>query len=499
MAFGTKKDAASAAKGVPFFKSRKFKYGSVSTGLTIAFIAVVIIINVIFSLLADHFSWKLDMTSYNLYSISDTSRETVNALTKENKIDITVVYNEEDFPQQLTETIKRFAALSSNVNYKFVDPVVNPSILTSFGEEFTITEGSAIIENGNRRRVITPDNMLEQNEETGAITYKMEEALVSALLYVTKDEIPKTYFITGHGEAGYEALMGLIANNGADAEEVQLNQLEKFDDLARVMVICGPMRDYSEKEIRQLQEFISNDYNYERDIFYFANPEAPAMPNLEAFLADWEIKVEKNIILESAGHSVSNDATSTATVPLYLLPSYTDSEVSGITIQPEYQSIVPNASAVSIIANDKDMTETVALMTTSEESYAKSLESINDGYGKTKGDESGPFNVAVIATRYRYNQSNVAIESHIFAAGSVDMLNKDYVSYSGNGDFLLDVYQMMVGEYDTGMQESSKTSNSPYLMLNTQTQTIWSIIFILVIPVIFLIIGAIVYIRRRFL
>ena len=498
MAFGKKKENIPAEQGVPFFKTRKFKYGSISTGLTIVFVAVVIIINVIFSLLTDTYSWKLDMTSYNLYSISASTRQIVNSLTRDQKIELTVMYNEEEYPEQFRETVKRFANLSDNVSYTFVDPDVNPAALTAYGAEYSIQEGAIVVKNGDRVRVIAFNDMYESNSSTGSVTYKIEDCLASAVLYVTKEEIPLVYFITGHGEEGYDSFMNLIANNGADVEEVKLSQLSQFDPLARVMVICGPMMDYSETEIRQLQEFLANDYNYERDIFFFSNPEAPALPNLDGFLADWGFQLENNIVLESDNYSAATYATSSDSVPLYLIPSYTEEEVSGVKITADYLSVVPNARSITLLFESSGITETTALMTTSEESYAKSSSNINAGYKKADGDPQGPFTVAAVATRYKY-ANNVAVESHLFVAGSVDMLGANYMNYNGNSNFLYRVYQMMADENESEIVGASKEARSTSMTLDTATVRNASIVFIAVIPAIFLIIGLVVYIRRRYL
>lgn len=481
-----------------FFKSRKFKYGSVATGLTVAFVAVVIIVNIIFSLLADAYSWKLDMTSYDLYSISDSTKQIVNSLTKKDQIKLTIMYNEENYPEVFRETVKRFANLSENVEYTYVDPDVNPNALTAFGSEYSITEGAIVVENGERIRVINFNDMYEQDSENYTVTYKVEESLASALLHVTKEQIPLVYFVTGHGEGGYDAFKSLIANNGADVQEVKLSQLSSFDDMARVMVIAGPAIDYSEAEIRILQEFLTNDYNYERDLFFFADPESPKLPNLEAFLAEWGIGLGNNVVLESDKYSAATYASSTDSVPLYLIPSYTDKTVSEVTLAADYLSVVPNARSIELLFETSGITETAALMTTSEESYAKSFEAINAGYQQAEGDAKGPFTVAAAATRYKF-QNNVAVESHLFAAGSVDMLGEYYMNYNGNGAFLYNVYQMMVGENESEIVGASKVATSTSMTLDTATVRWGSILFIAVIPAIFLVIGLIVYIRRRYL
>ncbi|MBQ8600583.1 MAG: GldG family protein [Clostridia bacterium] len=485
------------AKNTNFFKSRKFKYGSVATGLTVAFVAVVIIINVIFSLLADTYSWKLDMTSYDLYSLSDSTRQVVNALSDDQQIKLTVMYSEEEYPDQFKETLKRFVNLSDNITIEYVDPDVNPQILTSFGAEFSIEEGAIVVENGDRKRVIAFSDMYEQDSSSYNVTYKTEECLTSAVLYVTKAEIPLVYFVTGHGESGYDSFMNLIANNGADVQEVKLSQLSTFDEMARVMVICGPTMDYSEAEIYQLQQFLANDYNYERDIFYFSNPEAPELPNLEGLLAEWGLALGHDLVMETDDYTASTYASSTDEVPRYLIPTYTEAEISGVPITTDYLSVVPSASSVELLFDAQDITETAALMTTSDESYAKSSDAINT-YEKVEGDREGPFNVAAIATRYRY-QDNVAIESHVFVAGSVEMLGATYMTYNGNSGFLFEVYKMMVGETENELVGTTKTAESTYMTMSTSAIRWGSIVFIVIIPAIFLVIGIIVYIRRRFL
>ena len=489
---------AKKAKGTPFYKSRKFKYGSVATGLTVAFVAVVIIVNVIFSLLADAYSWKLDMTSYDLYSISDSTKQIVNTLTEKDSIQLTIMYNEEEYPEQFRETVKRFANLSNRIEYTYVDPDVNPSALTAFGSEYSIDEGAVVVQNGKRTRVVSFADMYQQDTSTGNVTYKTEECLASALLYVTKEEVPLVYFVNGHGEAGYDSLMNLIANNGADVEEVKLSQLSHYDDMARVMVICAPSIDFSQGEIRRLQEFLSNDYQYERDLFFFSSPESPELPNLEAFLAEWGIQFNDNVVLESDEYSAASYATTPDAAPLYVIPTYAEAEVSGVTITADYLSVVPNARSIKLLFENSGITETTALMTTSEESYAKSFESINSGYTQGDDDAEGPFTVAAVSTRYKY-ENNVAVESHVFAAGSVEMLNSSYMDYNGNGAFLFSVYKMMVDENETEIVGASKTATSTAMTLSTAAVRNGSIIFIGVIPVIFLVIGLIVYIRRRYL
>ena len=48
-------------------------------------------------------------------------------------------------------------------------------------------------------------------------------------------------FLNGHGEEGYDSLMNMIANNGAEVEEINLmTDTSGFDPASKLMVICNP-------------------------------------------------------------------------------------------------------------------------------------------------------------------------------------------------------------------------------------------------------------------
>lgn len=500
MALLPKKETNEKVSIGSFFKSRKFKYGSVATALTAVFIAIVVIINVIFSLLTDAYAWELDLTDNDLYSISTQSKQIVNTLTKNQKIKFTVMYDESEYPSPFVDIIKRFAALSENIELTFIDTVANPTALTSFGEEYNIAEGAVVVQSDARLRVVNFEDMFSLDDTTGTVSsYNVEERLAAAILYVTQEDVPMTYFVYGHGESGYEAFKSLIANNGSDVEEVQINQLDAFDEMAKTMVICGPMRDYSETEIRKLQDFLANDYAYERNLFYFANPEAPKLPNLEAFLAEWEIELDHTLVLEDDDHNASTYASKPSEAPLYVIPSYVmPEEEDAVDLSADVLCVVPHTGGIRIVNDERNTVDTIALLTTSEGSYAKSTDAIISGYGKTKEDLEGPFTLAAVATKSNF-KDNVEQQSHVFVASSVAMLEQNYITYNGNGEYLFNIYQMMVDETELEVAGATKTVASSYMTLD-ETTTTWAYILILgVIPVLCLVIGAIVFIRRRFL
>ncbi|MBR5679434.1 MAG: hypothetical protein IKX19_02185, partial [Clostridia bacterium] len=66
-----------------FFNSRQFKYGSVATVFTVAFVAIVIIFNIIFTALANRYMWYIDMTEQQVYTLSEEAKEIMSDITED--------------------------------------------------------------------------------------------------------------------------------------------------------------------------------------------------------------------------------------------------------------------------------------------------------------------------------------------------------------------------------------------------------------------------------
>jgi ABC-type uncharacterized transport system involved in gliding motility auxiliary subunit len=97
--------------------------------------------------------------------------------------------------------------------------------------------------------------------------FKGEEQFTSAILSLVAPEVPKVYFVTGHGEAstataaggagdrGLSVLTQALKRDNMDTADVSLLSGEVPED-ADVIAIIGPTRAYTEPEITALGEFL---------------------------------------------------------------------------------------------------------------------------------------------------------------------------------------------------------------------------------------------------
>ncbi len=477
-----------------FFKTRGFKYGTVATVMTALVIAVVIAVNMVFSVLTDSYSWALDFTSTGMYDISDETKQVINSLDPSVEIEVTVFYDETNYPYYLSEPLKRFSNLSENIKIKYVDPEKNPSALTQYGNEYNVQAGAVVIRNGDRIRVFNVDDYFNVDNDTGALYIYIEERLAAGTLYVTRDNIPVVYFLTGHGEDGYQSLMNIIANNGADVKEINLlTDKEEFSENSKLMVICNPTRDYSIDEIRKISDFASNDNLFGRNIMYFSSTDSVNLPNIQSYLKSWGVQLNNDIVLDTAENTYRNYQNA-------LLPTFTQEEImnTGSKLSSVVTLLAPNSRSITRLFNDSSLYKTQSIFTTSDTSYARASDAINQDLERDPSDKSGPFDIGVLSMMYKYI-NNIQVQSYLFACGSVNMIETNTMSMSGNGEMFMQLYKLMMDEKDDTILAAQKASSSSAAAISSKQANTMMVVTVIVIPALFLILGLVIYIRRRFL
>lgn len=115
------------------------------------------------------------------------------------------------------------------------------------------------------------------------------DAMICAIVeYITKDIIPTSYYLTGHGERELEVENGAFAGLGFTA--CTLENGVPAD--AASIVINAPKTDISVTEKQALLDFLSIGGS----ITFVTSPENIAMPNLMAVLAEYGMSATEDIV-----------------------------------------------------------------------------------------------------------------------------------------------------------------------------------------------------------
>src|SRR5262249_31953797 len=157
-----------------FSGRRSTRLGANSAVLTIAAIAIIALLN----FLGYRHHKRIDVTSEQLYNISDQTRKVVSGLNKDVKI---IKFNQTNDPQ-LQDMMKEYREVSNHARHDRMDNEAKPDI----ARQYKVTsQGETVVTSGDRT---------ERPSGTD------EEALTSAIIKVTSDSVKKVYFVQGHGE-----------------------------------------------------------------------------------------------------------------------------------------------------------------------------------------------------------------------------------------------------------------------------------------------------------
>lgn len=206
-------------------KNKKLlKKGSYSLAFTVVILAIAVFLNLLIGELPSS-ATKIDVSENKLYSIGDETKNVASSLTE----DVTLYLLAEDGSEDATlnELLTRYADLSSHIKYEKKDPVLNPSFASSYTDE-DLASNSVIVVSDKRSKVIPYSDLYESS--VNYQTYSMETTafdgegqVTSAIAYVTTEDLPILYTLTGHEENDLDSSMqSAIEKENIEVQELNL-------------------------------------------------------------------------------------------------------------------------------------------------------------------------------------------------------------------------------------------------------------------------------------
>ena len=117
-------------------------------------------------------------------------------------------------------------------------------------------------------------------------------------------------------------------------------------------------------------------------------------------------------------------------------------------------------------------------------------------------DQSGPFNVMAVATKSA-TVNNKAVNSNVLVLGSNDFANGTIqstplttISRLSNSTIILNTFNKLVG-YNPGITVSAKNLTTTALSITSGQAVAIIVIFVFIVPIVTLIAGLVMWLRRR--
>ncbi len=518
---------------------KKLRHGAMSTVSTVIFVAAVVLVNIIATMLFKRYPLTLDLTKEGRYSISEQSEEYVRSIDT----DVTVkVFAKEDafiavndYTKQADEVLKRYAENNPHIKVEYVDIDSNPDIVSEYTDQ-SVKAYSIIVEslskdsNGTVMRdedgkelkrvrsvslldmVSFTDDFEQQvssygmsaedyvlnytgGDETTAFAIAVQnnliaastadQAFVSAIMGVTDPDPVVVSVLTGREEsADVEYLRKLLLANGYTVQDVNITSEEIPAD-TDLCIVPSPTVDYMEAEITKLDNFVSNDGNMGKNLLYIASYNQQATPNLDEFLEEYNLAVGTGLVCE-------NDKDHYYTQPFWTV-SDDISTTFAEDIGEDAKILLFGSRPIKLKAEGEvGKMKIEALISTTDNAYVAD-EKTGDAL------ENGKQVYAALCSRASFGDNGDTSYSNILLVGSQEMLSSEYLRFNqyANREYILSVLGGMTGKTSNGLVIEPKVITGNIFDITASQIRLLKIVFIGVIPVLTLGTGLVIWLRRK--
>ncbi len=427
---------------------------------------------------------KYDVSDQKLFTTGDQTAEIVKGLDEDITLYLIAQQGSED--ATLQELLDRYAGLSSHIKVETKDPVLYPNFVSQYTSE-NLSENSVLVVGQNRSKAVDYYDIYQYSMDYSTYSSSLssfdgEGQITSAIAYVTAEDMPVVYTLTGHDEAE----LSTTVTSSIEKENIELKSLsllteEAVPEDAKAVIIYGSISDISEDEKNKLEAYMEQGGQIVMLLGYTDKD----TPNLDSLLGDYGITLADGLVLEGdSQHHLPNH-------PYYLLPdiqssAYT-SDVSSRYVLLAFAQGMTEAADIS-----EDLTYE-SLLTTSAKSYSKTnLESEN--LDQEEGDIAGPFDLGAVVTKTIDEDT----EAKLIVFSSETLLDEqvDSMVSGGNSTLFLNVMSQLV-DHESTVSIEPKSMSTEYLTVPAGSAIFWGILTIILIPLLLLATGGIIWFGRR--
>jgi hypothetical protein len=500
------------------FNTKKLKYGGLSVLVTVIVVAVVVLINVAVDVLSDRTSLDIDLTSEQLYGITNQTEDYLKKITQPIEILVTAKESElsdstspyANYYKQAYEVMRKYTQANPLIKHRFVDVNLNPQELTRFATVYqgTIPAGSVVVSlldsagNPTRVRVLSIQADLF-NMDIDYTTYqqyikssKVEQVLTTAVMYIT-DVDPKHAYVmyTESAEAASSLnIQTMLHNNGYEADTWNPSE-EALPEDCDLLVVNNPLNDFDDATINILYNYLENNGNYGKNLVYLMNNAQRATPNINNFLKEWGLSPKQGSFVGELNTQNILSANST----LYFKMNIEENDYTHGISNPELPIATYAPVPIDLLFETQDNVTVVPLIHTDETAYLYT-EEFAAAYAEDPNTPpiQGEYYIAALANKFTFNDDHQMILSNIFVIGSSEMMDASFtnLTYYSNAEYFISTVNTMTGK-NAGIVVAPKVDDTGGFEVTAANFNTMVIVFMILIPLAVLLTGAVVLLRRR--
>lgn len=169
-----------------------------------------------------------------------------------------------------------------------------------------------------------------------------EGQIVSALNYVTNDDMPVLYTLIGHEETELGSnLKDFIEKANMEIKSLNLLTSENVPEDTDILLIAAPQKDLSKEEADKVIAYLENGGK----VFIFSSVNENELTNFESILRNYGLQRDKGLIIEGDNqHYIPKH-------PDYLIPDLSGSSDITSDLSGNTYVLTPDAQAIKKLDN----------------------------------------------------------------------------------------------------------------------------------------------------
>lgn len=446
---------------------RQAKYSSNTLVLSIAFIGILVVINVI----ANNNSVRWDFTEDKENTLTQETIDTIKSLPE--KVTALAFFTPRFPSNDASRMLESYKYNSQGkFDYQFVDPDVDP---VSAKDSNVTRDGTIVLKMAGRQ---------EQ------VTFSDEQEITSALIRLANPGNRALYFLTGHGEYDLNGssdkkisdLKTALESKNYTLNSLNLISTPKIPENALAIIIDRPLQPLTQNEVELIKSFVDGG----KSILLLMEPQpltnfGDANDPFDDYLTTaWGLSMNNDIIIDP-----NVDPPLAAVADFYGNHLITNKMQNIITIFPTARSLFTKSVSADVAYVD--------LIKTSQDSWGEtdfsSIEQNQISFDQSK-DLPGPITIAIAAENNK-NKSRVVI------IGDSDFTSDDDFQNYGNGIFMVNAVDWAA--HQDSLIQLTPRQNTQRLLIPPQQFTMGLILFgsVFLMPLMIIFAGVTVFIQRR--
>lgn len=482
-------------KFIGFFKSRKTRHGTLAIMLSVIFIAIIVGLNIVLTILSNNFTFlNLDLTSNSVYQLQD---QTVKQLKNvKDDVNIYILADEKafesygDYYVQANKLIKQFPKENSKIHLKYKNLTKEPNFTLSYPDiNWSNSATLILVESGKEYIGVTNEDMFDYETDYSSYSYTVsgqhvEQAVVTAILNVTSKDKVTVSVLEGQDEKDCSAFTTLLQNSAYNVKKLNLLTSD-FDKETEFLIIYAPAKDIDDDILEKIETWLENGGKYGHNLIYFPmDSKEETYDNLNSLVEDYGMQLQKGYVFETDTSKITGNYGATAP----LMDYNKDDDIFIKNLKSKTPVFMPYTTPVKIT----DKTTARYLLTSSDKAVLYPFDA-DENWDYKKASKSALYG-ACVGTKTKDDSS-----SNLFVIGSYDALSSSPLSSSSvnNAEFFTNIFNSLTDKKDTGITIQGKTLDNQSLGINQSQLIIINIIVRYIIPFGVLILGIVLWIFRR--